>query len=86
MVKGLGTQMITSLIVALITTWLFAIFYPASTTPSTIIIFFVSYCAGIVSEIYNDVKDIKKMDKAILDFIAKSIIEIVNKDKEDKNE
>ena len=72
--------MITSLIVALITTWLFAVFYPASTTPSTIIIFFASYCAGMVSEIYNDVKDIKKVNEKLANFIMNSIIEAAKKE------
>ena len=72
--------MITSLIVAIITTWLFAVFYPASTTPSTIIIFFVSYCAGMVSEIYNDVKDIKKVNEKLANFIMNSIIEATKKE------
>lgn len=76
--------MVTSLIVALVTTWLFAIFYPASTTPSTIIIFFVAYLAGMVSEIYNDVKDIKMINEKLANFIMNSIIESVKK--EDKDE
>ena len=83
MVKGLGTQMITSLIVAIAVTWLFAIFYPASTTPSTIIIFFVAYLAGMVSEIYNDVKDIKMINEKLANFIMNSLIEVYKEDKDE---
>lgn len=76
--------MITSFIVAALTTWMFSIFYPASTTPSTIIIFFVSYSAGMVSEIYNEIHDIKNVNEKLANFIMNSIIETAKKEDEDE--
>lgn len=78
--------MITSLILAFIITWLFAVFYPASTTPSTIIIFFVSYCAGMASEIYRSVRNVIKINKLLAKFIKNSLIEVYKEDKEDKED
>lgn len=75
--------MITSFIVAALTTWMFSIFYPASTTPSTIIIFFVSYSAGMVSEIYNEIHDIKNVNEKLANFIMNSIIEAAKKEDEE---